>query len=228
VSWLYPYLLAAIVLDHAHLASPMGLAWSNTRMRRTMLAEWKRFIVLPVGCLAAAVIVGLLSSTTRQPAFLALAAAYFVWNLWHFGSQHFGVASLLGWRSGPRWFRQALTIGTTVLVLVLPVFLHVVLLVLLDALINLAHWLTDISLSARKKARHWALFLSVVLLIGMSGFLWKTISIDPRYCGLLPACTASYAFPVLLGLRYGLGFVHFLYSRWVWQGRYMRVMGQAL
>ena len=228
MSWLYPYFLAAIVLDHAHLVSPIGLAWSNARMRRKMLAEWPRFVLLSLGCLTAAVAVGLWSSSTRDPAFRYLALSYFWWNAWHFGSQHFGVASLLGWRSGPRWFRQVVTIGPTVTILALPLFVHIVPLVILNEVISLVHWLTDIGLSAWKKAGWWVPFLTLMLLCGLSGFLWKTVTIDPHYCGQLPACTAVYSIPVLLSLRYGLGFMHFLYSRWVWQGVNMRLLSQGV
>lgn len=227
VNWLVAYFLIAIVLDHAHLVSPIGLAWTSAPMRRKMIAEWSRYILLPSVCLSVAVVVGLSSSSTHVPAFQVLAGAYFLWNTWHFSTQHWGISQLLGWRTGSRRFRQAVTIGPTVAILMLPLFLHVLALVVLTEAISFLHWLTDIGLSVWRKARWWMLFLGVVLCIGVSGFLWKTVSIDPRYCGRLSACTAVYSIPVLLGLRYGLGFVHFLYSRWVWQSANMQLMRTA-
>jgi hypothetical protein len=249
VSWLIAYSVAAIVLWQAHLASPILAAWSNGNMRRQMYAEWEWFILLPLGCLSVAVIIGLSSSTTRDPAFSCLAVVFLWWDAWHFGSQHFGVAALLGWRSMPRWVRQVVTIGPTMIILLLSVYWRdlwdfgtrhfgpaatvwmpshsPLVLIVLVQVINLIHWLTDIGLSTWK-ARRWMLFLSIVLILGLSGFLWKGISIDPRYCGHRPVCEPLYAFPVLLSVTIGIGFVHFLYSRWRYQGRYMRVMGQAL
>ena len=214
MSLLYIYFCCAIILDHAHLACPMSLAWSNAGFRREMLAQWEKFILWPLGLLVAAVVIGLLSPTTRDLSFRGLALTYFWWNAWHFGSQHFGVASLLGWRSGRRWMRQLTIVGATMLAMALPV--TSVALVAFNELLSFCHWTTDIGLSTWI-ARKWPLFLGAILIVGLTGFLWKTTATDPRLCGLMPACTAVYSIPALLGLRYGLGFVHFLYSRWIWQ-----------
>jgi hypothetical protein len=149
------------------------------------------------------------------------------WNAWHFGSQHFGIASLLGWRSGPRWRRKVLTIGPTVVVLMLPSFIPIFPLLVLNEVISFAHWTTDIGLSSWKKARVWVPFLCVVLFLGLTGFLFNIVKSDPRVCGLWPVCMAQYPNPVLIGLRAGLGFVHFVYSWLVWKQENVHLMATA-
>lgn len=244
MSWLYAYFLAAIVLDHIHLVSPVGLAWSDAEYRREMLAWPRRFIFLPLLCLLIAVAVGVFSHSTRDPAFLVLYAAYVVWNAWHFGSQHFGVASLLGWRGGPRWLRQGLLIAATMAFMLLPFvpgFVHwmtensligarvasmllsfmpghpsFIAMLVVGQAISFLHWTTDIGLSVRA-LRRWWLFLILALVFGALGFAFKTVTTDHHYCGLLPACSVMWSIPLLVSLRFGLGFVHFLYSRWVWR-----------
>jgi hypothetical protein len=157
-----------------------------------------------------------------------LGSTYFAWNAWHFGSQHFGVASLLGWRSGPRWRRKALTIGPTVVIMALPAFLPVFSLLVLNGAMSFLHWTTDIGLSAwMRKASGYVPFVCVILMLGLSGFVFKTVAGDPRSCGSWSVCTAVYSIPVLLALRSGLGFVHFLYSRWVWQRTNIQLMAAA-
>lgn len=223
MSWLVAYFLIAIVLDHAHLVSPIIRVWSNANMRRKMVAEWQWYVLMPLGCLAIAVGIGLLSPSPTAPAFLALAVIYNGWNAWHYGSQHFGIATLLGWRTDPRWRRQALTVGPTIAIIALPFFFSAFVFVVINLVIDLLHWLTDIGLSTWQ-ARRWVLFLGVVLLLGLSGFVFKTVWIGPQYCGQLPVCTTVYAFTVLRSTRYGLGIVHFWCSRWGWTRENMRLM----
>jgi hypothetical protein len=217
VTGLYACFLAAIVLDHAHLVCPIWLGWSNRGFREYMLERPEKFILLPALCVASALLVGEHVTTTREPAFRALTAAYIWWNAWHFGSQHFGVASLLGWRWGPRWARQVIIIGPTMAVMLAPMMLanSALPLVIAGGVFGLAHWATDIGLTTRVLRRWW--FLPIVLAIGLIGFAWKTVVAGPRFCDPLPVCTAVWSVPMLLSLRYGIGFWHFLMSRWVWQ-----------
>jgi hypothetical protein len=219
MSWLYFYFLAAIVLDHVHLVSPLGLAWSDGVYRQQMMNSPEKFILLPALCVFTAFMIGTSSQTTRDPAFQALATVYVCWNAWHFGSQHFGVASLLGWRSGPRWLRRGLLIGTTMALMLLPFVPghpSSILLIVIGEVISFLHWTTDIGLTVRALRRCW-LFLPIALIFGVVGFAFKTVTADPHVCGLLAACTAAWSIPTLISLRWGLGFAHFLYSRWVWR-----------
>jgi hypothetical protein len=55
-----------------------------------------------------------------------------------------------------------------------------------------------------KASGRWRSFGAAILLAGFGGFAF-------------PALSTVYMNPLLLGIRNGLGFVHFLYSRWVWK-----------
>jgi hypothetical protein len=222
MSLLYGYFLVAIVLDHAHLACPIGLAWSNRTFRQRMLERWDQYLLLPALCILIPLGIGEGSATTRDPAFQFLVLVNMWWNAWHFGSQHFGVASLLGWRSGPRWLRKIAIILPTMLVMIAPTYLFPTMtIIVLGESISFLHWSTDLGLtvwSCRKCSTTRILLIGAAVLMacGLMGFVWKTTTTDPRICGLLPACTAVWSIPTLLSLRYGLGFYHFLMSRWVW------------
>jgi hypothetical protein len=89
--------------------------------------------------------------------------------------------------------------------------------------ISFLHWTTDIGLSTWK-TRNWVFFLCAMILIGLLGFVFKSVTTDPHLCHQWPVCQANYGIPVLLGLRAGLGYMHFLYSRWRYQWKYMRLM----
>jgi hypothetical protein len=67
------------------------------------------------------------------------------------------------------------------------------------------HWIVDIGLSSRVAG--WWLGV-VVILAGTIGFVW----IVPTPNGMMIK-----VMPVVICARLGLGFVHFLYSRWVWK-----------
>ena len=204
------YFLATIVLDHAHLVSPVCVAWSSASYRRHMLESPTQFILVPSLALAIPIAIGLSYHRADWPV-RAVVAVYIVWNAYHFGAQHFGVASLLGWRKSRRWFRQAVTIIPTMAVMLVPFAYSSPWLYILGAVISLAHWLTDIGLSGWRVQRWW-LFLAAVLALGSVGFLWKAVV----PCSQL-VCTVAYSAPILICSRCGLGFVHFLYSHWVWK-----------
>lgn len=219
--WLAPrdvlvgYFLVAIVLDHAHLVCPVGLAWGSRALRQRNLERPGKYLLLPGLCLFVAVAIGYAAPSTRDPLFRDLTLVYFWWNFWHFAAQHFGVASIC--RLGSRTPRRVAAVGGTAAVLLgLPFLLPGTLwVVCLTEGVSFAHWITDIGLTGARVRRWWA-FLAVVLLVGLTGFIWKGVSVGG---GLQAAHTVAVGVPLLLGLRYGLGFVHFLYSRWVWQLR---------
>ena len=77
---------------------------------------------------------------------------------------------------------------------------------LFTGVFSFSHWLTDIGLSSRVSRHPW-LFISIVLAMGSVGFLWMVPRVDHM---------ATRVIPTVLTARWGLGFVHFLYSRWVW------------
>ena len=78
---------------------------------------------------------------------------------------------------------------------------------LLTGAFSVNQWIVDIGLSSwvSKRGR---LFIAGVLLAGMVEFLWMV----PPPSGMMIR-----VIPVLICGRLELGFVHFLYSRWVWK-----------
>jgi hypothetical protein len=191
-----------IWLDSAHLVSPVALAWSNAAARRRMFTRWWKFIGVALLALAIPASIGWMAPDTKDPWLKLVISVYFWWNLFHFGAQNFGVCMMLGYRK--RWQTDLAMVAT-----VAPgiwVYFGAKDLVLVASAVSIAHWLTDIILCSRTSGR-WRVFGVSVLLVGFGGFAF-------------PALSSAYMNPLLLGVRSGLGFVHFLYSRWVWrQGR---------
>jgi hypothetical protein len=77
----------------------------------------------------------------------------------------------------------------------------------MTGVISVDHWVVDIGLSNRVASHAW-LFAGGILVAGAVGFVWMV----PTANGM-----RIVVIQFILGVRYGLGFVHFLYSRWVWQ-----------
>jgi hypothetical protein len=122
--------------------------------------------------------------------------------------QNFGVMRLAGSRRS-WWLDVALGAGGTVAIyLTLPRLFHgpwVSFLII--GLWSVNHWVVDLGLSSRVAKRGWV-FIAGVLAAGLVGFLWMV----PTSSGMMIRMI-----PVIICARLGLGFVHFLYSRWVWQ-----------
>jgi len=93
------------------------------------------------------------------------------------------------------------------------------------------HWVVAIGLPSRVEsarggsrptARGWGFALGVLLLGGI-GFVWSAPAWIWRARGFsVPAFAPDYAMishvvPVVMSLRFGLSFVHFLYDRHVWK-----------
>jgi hypothetical protein len=196
-----------IWLDTAHLVSPIALAWSNAAARRRMLARWWKFVGLGLLVLIIPTWIGWNAPNLKDPWLALTISIYFWWNLFHFGAQNYGVCVMLGYRKC--WQTDLAMIGT-----IAPgiwVYFGAKDLVLAGAAVSLAHWLTDIVLCSKASGR-WRLFGAAVLLAGFGGFAF-------------PALSSVYTNPFLVGMRNGLGFAHFLYSRWVWQrGRELLVI----
>jgi hypothetical protein len=68
------------------------------------------------------------------------------------------------------------------------------------------HWIVDIGLSWKAARWQW-LFLVGILLVGLVGFVWY----EPTAYGFHRRSDQ------LLQVAMAVGFVHFLYSRWVWK-----------
>jgi hypothetical protein len=136
--------------------------------------------------------------------FMVTWCVYWLWNIYHFGAQHYGVCRIFGLRV-PRWLCVS---GTAAIMAGGPLLIHAgwwrwLTLVAID----FNHWLVEIGLSSRV-SRCWWLFLGCVLALGCVGFLWKV----PRADGI-----ATMFVPWIIKARWGVGIAHFLYSRWVWK-----------
>jgi len=188
---------ASLVIQTGHQLSPIALAWSNAGFRGVMLARPEKFLLLPAGLALAAV------ACPFWPVFYA----YSAWNAYHYGMQDFGVLSL--WRR-PRWRR--LTMAVCLAITSIPMLVSFVWhpgwwwLFVYSATGSWNHWVVDIGLSGRVSRRLW-LFVAGVLVAGLVGLVWY----EPSARGFHRRSDD------LLQVAMALGFVHFLYSRWVWK-----------
>jgi hypothetical protein len=106
------------VIDTSHRISPILMAWRHHGFRREMMRQPVQYIAVPVLILAAGVAAGFASqrwwadahfinnstgfiatSLTLNPLAL-LMFLHYAWNIWHFGMQNFGVATIYRLRSG--------------------------------------------------------------------------------------------------------------------------------
>lgn len=192
-------LIAFAPLQVAHQISPVAMSWMNGQFRQLMLVDRRKFLLLPAVVFVVAVAVP----------FAWTAGLYFAWNIYHYAMQHFGVLNLC--RRVPQRWRVEISIGVmlaTISMFLMPFVVHgrVVTALILAGGVN--HWVTDLWLSSRAATLSWV-FLLVVGLIGLTGFvIWS-----PTEHGVHPRAEW------LVQVGMALGFIHFLYSRWVWQLR---------
>jgi hypothetical protein len=185
-------LFASVILfEQAHVASPIVLAWTHPGLRCIVLSRLVEFLLLPALALAGAML---------SPLWL-LVWVYWVWNIYHFGAQHYGVSRILGWRV-PRWA----CVGGTAVLMIVPIHSVWFKWFCLFAL-DFNHWLVDIGLSSRVSQRWW-LFMAAVLALGCIGFAFKVPRIDH---------VATLNVEWVLKARLGAGIVHFLYSARIWK-----------
>jgi hypothetical protein len=213
-----------VLLETGHSLSPIVLAWTHRNFRRQVIhTHPRKFLLIPVLVFLVALSIGVAAqagvtsydhSIRRVPMladwsnpFLLMVWVYSACNIYHFGMQNYGVLRLMGW--GRRRLMMASCLAIAIFtVAVLPhlardpwVFL------LLTGLVSVNHWVVDIGLSSRVAKRGWV-FIMGVLSAGLVGFLWMVPT---------PGGMAVRMVPVIVCARLGLGFVHFLYSRWVWR-----------
>jgi hypothetical protein len=145
-----PLVVAIMVLETAHVVSPVLLAWTRPGLRSMVSREWVKHIAAP-----AAVMTGVLVVPAAWTA-----SIYWMWNIYHFGMQNFGVSSLC-WQSH-KVIRKWLCLGITAFGMgALPWLTH-------DPQVNMLcmgmfsfnHWIVDIGLSSRVARWHW-LFLGM-------------------------------------------------------------------
>ena len=184
----------AAVLVTAHEFSSIVLAWTNREFRQHMITRPAKYIGIPAAAISAAIILPL----------PWIAQIFWVWNIYHFGMQNYGIAKLYYHSADAAFYLGVTIFGMAILPLFRPdqwiAFLAM-------GIFGFQHWVAAIGL-ASAASKNAFIFLAAALLVGMIGFLWY----DPRADRLSMVAT-----PLVLGLRFGLGFTHFLYDRWVWK-----------
>lgn len=218
------YAFAAMVsLDLGHTVAPIIAAWSRQDLRRLMLGRKKQCILWPLAALLVAVAIGAATQfgwTTYDPRvphadfmltdadnfYPMLCWGYWLWNIYHFGMQNFGFARLCG-LPGSRRTQRIVGLGLTSAAMVaLP---HVLrsppLFLALIATISVNHWIVELDLSSRIAGR-W--LVPVSLFLGSIAFMWTIPTENGNLIRVIPW---------LLSARMGLGFVHFLYDRWLYR-----------
>jgi hypothetical protein len=107
-----PVLIAGVILETAHLCSPIALAWSHQAFRGTM--SLLKYVLFPLAVFAGALVAPL----------QWVSGFYFAWNIYHFGTQNFGVLCL--WRSPGLWRNEAAIgiVTLTAIGMILPILIH--------------------------------------------------------------------------------------------------------
>jgi hypothetical protein len=187
-----------MVLDTAHVVSPILLAWWRPELRRIAVAEWPRFVLAPVVIIPACVLAP----------WEWVTGLYFAWNIHHFGAQNFGLWQLYGGKCSPdaRVLRGAVCLGVTAFgMAALPILMPGAIgFLLFTALFSFTHWLTDIGVSSRVAPRGM-MFIGLTLL---AGFLWLVLRQGPL---------SVHVVSQILAIRSGMGMVHFVYSARIWK-----------
>lgn len=218
-----------VLLETGHSLSPIALAWTDAGFRRLMCRHPQKYLGLPAAVFGLTLAVGVATScgwTSYVPGprqvfhltgwtnpFPMVVWIYWLWNIYHFGMQHFGVLTIFR-RGGARSRRQRLA-DTAICLTVTAFGMAAVpkltseqwVFFLTMGIFSVNHWVVDIGLSSRVSKHGW-LFAGGVVLAGAVGFLWMI----PTPNGMLIK-----VIPIVICARLGLGFVHFLYSRWVWK-----------
>jgi hypothetical protein len=221
-------------LNMAHLVSPLAVAWGSRPFRQIMYKQWGKYIVFPISIMVTVLLIGITVGKVfevnpitlgvrvydmrdyLQP-FVIMFVVYFFWNAYHFGMQHFGILSL--YRRGRRSRTQRrvdmwLCLGlTTVLgMILLPRIVHIQQVAMFAiGFFAFNHSMAAIGISSHVLARRHGLspWLFVALLLAAGAIVFWLLFYAPGF-SIRVTMTA-------LALRIGLGFVHFLYDRWVYK-----------
>jgi hypothetical protein len=215
-----------ILLDTGHAFSPIVLAWTHGGYRRQIIyTRPRKFVVVPILIFLAAVAIGVITqagltsyhnTVFKIPTladwsdpFLLMVWFYSGWNLYHFGMQNYGVLRLVCSRGDWRTDMMICLVTTTFVAVILPHLIQSqwVFFIVTTGMVSVNHWVVDIGLSACVTKRAWA-FIPGVVLAGIVGLIFTVPTANGSLIRLVP---------ILICARLGLGFVHFLYSRWVWQ-----------
>jgi hypothetical protein len=217
---------AFLVVNSAHLISPIAMAWSHGPFRQMMLAKKIKYVIVPLGIVGTCVVLGATVGISFEinPAtlglkvtdpndytrpFVLMLVGYFVWNAYHFGMQNYGFLRLY-WRSGdPCVAMQWAMITTLFGMIIIPELFHQARLsMFLFGAVLVNHQLVAVGLSSHVWANHYGrspLWFAIALIAVGGAITWLLLY------GLTQVVTT------IVGLRAAAGFVHFLYDRWVYK-----------
>ena len=225
-----------VFLETGHSLSPIVLAWTHREFRRRVIyPQPYKFLLLPGLISGVAVVIGVATQagwTSYSPGpgasgritgwdnpFPLLVWFYSAWNLYHFAMQDFGVLMLCTGPAKRRVKKLGCLVGLIGSYLAVGGvnvlgFWHLPGLVnawwtgpMMTGAVSVNHWIVDIGLSSRVVKHSWV-FVIGVLSVGAIGFVWMVPTSQGMMIRMIPAIVCA---------RLGLGFVHFLYSRWVWR-----------
>jgi hypothetical protein len=230
----YPYdrfllgiFIITVPLQVAHVASPLLAAWLNPGFRRVMLSRPTQFVLWPTIIFMVCIMIGVATQTgwtsydflhpdqmwrvtgLTNP-FPLLCWVYWVWNLWHFGRQNYGVMRLYRIRRRLCWVAG---FGGTILALTLLPFLaselgvSFAVMLLMTGMISANHWLTELAFTAQISRRPLP-FLVGLVAFGCIGFMWTIAT---------PKGAILQVIPLFLSPFLGLNLIHFLYDRWLYR-----------
>lgn len=219
----------AVLLETGHNLSPIVLAWTHRGLRRLVLARPRQYIQWPTAVVLSSLAVGGITSagltsyelrlphqlfrlTNWDNPFPVLVWAYWLWLIYHFGMQWFGVLRLYqtvnGWR-GRRYRDKGICLSLMTFGMAgLPALSHDLSVTFVAiGIFSINHWMTAIGLCSKVYGRWW-IFVPGVLALGAIGFVWMF----PTPNGVMIR-----AIPWIVSLRFGAGMAHFLYDRGIWK-----------
>jgi hypothetical protein len=198
ILWVNVAILVGMLLETAHLASPIALAWHKPELRAVVSREWIKYIAIPAAILPACVLV---------PSGWVF-GLYYAWNIHHFGMQNFGVWQLFGRKVSPdgRLRRALICLAATAFgMAAVPILWpNIYGFALGTVAFSLNHWLVDIWLSGRAAPKRWA-FVGVIFVVAI---VYTVARQGPLSVHVLPQ---------ILVLRCGIGAIHFIYSARIWR-----------
>jgi hypothetical protein len=224
---MYWFFALVVMLETGHVISPIMLVWFHRELRTLAWRRRKKFVWIALGVFGGAFSIGTVTTlgwtsftpgrhqifhvTSWTNPLPVLVWIYLAWNAYHFGMQNYGIIAIYKRLNGitvRRWVDMSVAIGLTALFMNLAfVSDGVAVGFAILGLLSINHWLVSIGLCGMVSRRQW-LFTGIVLGSGAVGFAWLIIT---------PNGNLMVAIPVVVGIRLGMSFVHFLYDRWIWK-----------
>jgi hypothetical protein len=234
-------------INTAHLISPIVLAWTHRTFRWVAFVRWGRFIAVPIVVMLTAILVGFsavgpiqVNAATMEIRvadyhhdwpLLGWIGLYFVWNAYHFGAQNFGILRLYGVRDRKvvikrltvpilKWVCVALTVLGFIVIphavkdfMPAGSFLRLYVPIFILGVFSFSHSLAAIGVSAPVWGNHskrspWIFVVAVFAASAPLAWLLAHNTIIIHSFRLMV---------LLITTRIGLGFVHFLYDRWIYK-----------